>query len=158
MPTSRPLLLCALRACKGGSAWEACRPEVLPRSLDVHIVRIRCMHMACVCAPAPYTCAPSVTCQVCWAAEHTLATASGKDSVVRMYNFETEENYLIQVRARTNFPRVRAHACMCPRPRVCMLSRAVAATACCCRAHYARVRGDKHILRRGLGPPGFQLC
>lgn len=35
--------------------------------------------------------------QVCWAAEHTLATASGKDSVVRMYNFETEDNYVLQV-------------------------------------------------------------
>jgi len=35
--------------------------------------------------------------QVCWAAEHTLATASGKDSIVRMYNFETEDNYILQV-------------------------------------------------------------
>ncbi|KAF5834048.1 WD40-repeat-containing domain protein [Dunaliella salina] len=42
--------------------------------------------------------------QVCWAAEHTLATASGKDGVVRMYNFETEDNYVIQVESAEGTP------------------------------------------------------
>lgn len=34
---------------------------------------------------------------VCWAAPHTLATASDRDSVVRMYNLDTEDNYILQV-------------------------------------------------------------
>lgn len=37
--------------------------------------------------------------QVCWAAEHTIATASEKDNVVRLYNFDTEDNYVLQVDA-----------------------------------------------------------
>lgn len=35
--------------------------------------------------------------QVCWAADHTLASASERDGVVRMYNFDTEDNYVLQV-------------------------------------------------------------
>ncbi|GAX73042.1 hypothetical protein CEUSTIGMA_g494.t1 [Chlamydomonas eustigma] len=34
--------------------------------------------------------------QVCWACEHTLASASDKDNVVRLYNFDTEDNYVLQ--------------------------------------------------------------
>ncbi|GFH33699.1 WD_REPEATS_REGION domain-containing protein, partial [Haematococcus lacustris] len=33
--------------------------------------------------------------QVCWAGNHTLASASERDSVVRMYNFDTEDNYVL---------------------------------------------------------------
>ncbi len=37
--------------------------------------------------------------QVCWAAPNMLATAAiGRDTAVRLYNFETEENHLLQVR------------------------------------------------------------
>jgi intraflagellar transport protein 140 len=35
--------------------------------------------------------------QVCWATDHTLASASERDNVVRMYNFDTEDNYVLQV-------------------------------------------------------------
>lgn len=35
--------------------------------------------------------------QVCWAGNHTLASASEKDNVVRMFNFDTEDNYVIPV-------------------------------------------------------------
>lgn len=35
--------------------------------------------------------------QVCWAGNHTLASASEKDTVVRMFNFDTEDNYVIAV-------------------------------------------------------------
>jgi len=34
---------------------------------------------------------------VVWAGDHTLASASEKDDVVRMYNFDTEDNYVLQV-------------------------------------------------------------
>ena len=33
---------------------------------------------------------------MCWACEHTLASASEKDAVVRLYNFDTEDNYVLQ--------------------------------------------------------------
>lgn len=35
--------------------------------------------------------------QVTWAGAHTLASASEKDAVVRMYNFDTEDNYVLQL-------------------------------------------------------------
>ena len=38
---------------------------------------------------------------VAWAGNCTLASASEKDNVVRMYNFETEDNYVIPVEADT---------------------------------------------------------
>ncbi|GIL44704.1 hypothetical protein Vafri_2223 [Volvox africanus] len=35
--------------------------------------------------------------QVAWAGNHTLASASEKDNVVRMYNFDTEDNYVLNL-------------------------------------------------------------
>lgn len=46
--------------------------------------------------------------QVCWACEHTLASASDRDNVIRMYNFETEDNYMLHVRGPV------ACVCCCP--------------------------------------------
>ena len=34
---------------------------------------------------------------VAWVADHTLASASGQDSMVHMYNMETEDNYVLQI-------------------------------------------------------------
>ncbi len=42
---------------------------------------------------------PGPTSQVCWGCEHTLASASEKDAVVRLYNFDTEDNYVLQPEA-----------------------------------------------------------
>jgi intraflagellar transport protein 140 len=39
----------------------------------------------------------ATTLQVCWACDHTLASASEKDNVVRMYNFDTEDNYILPI-------------------------------------------------------------
>lgn len=36
---------------------------------------------------------------VAWVAEHTLASASGQDSTVHMYNLETEDNYVLTIGA-----------------------------------------------------------
>ncbi|KAG1665494.1 hypothetical protein FOA52_009755 [Chlamydomonas sp. UWO 241] len=33
--------------------------------------------------------------QVCWGCEHTLASASDRDAVIRLYNFDTEDNYTL---------------------------------------------------------------
>lgn len=35
--------------------------------------------------------------KVTWSCPHTLASSSEKDSVVRMYNFETEDNYMLSL-------------------------------------------------------------
>ncbi|KAG2490014.1 hypothetical protein HYH03_011479 [Edaphochlamys debaryana] len=35
--------------------------------------------------------------QVAWTGNHTLASASEKDNVVRMYNFDTEDNYVLNL-------------------------------------------------------------
>ena len=34
---------------------------------------------------------------VAWVADHTLASASGQDSMIHMYNMETEDNYVLQI-------------------------------------------------------------
>lgn len=34
---------------------------------------------------------------VAWVAGHTLASASGQDGTIRMYNLETEDNYVLQI-------------------------------------------------------------
>jgi hypothetical protein len=54
--------------------------------------------------------------QVCWAADHTLASASERDNVVRMYNFDTEDNYVLTVSgvsSHVNSLAVRARVCCC---------------------------------------------
>ncbi len=48
--------------------------------------------------------------QVSWAAPHTLASCSEKDAVVRMYNFDTEDNYVLAVSATAT------HCALCPVP------------------------------------------
>lgn len=42
----------------------------------------------------------AVKLQVCWACDHTLASASEKDNVIRLYNFDTEDNYVLQPETR----------------------------------------------------------
>lgn len=37
---------------------------------------------------------------VAWVADHTLASASGQDSMIHMYNMETEDNYVLQIGKR----------------------------------------------------------
>jgi intraflagellar transport protein 140 len=33
--------------------------------------------------------------QVAWAGQHTLAMASGKELLIRLFNFDTEDNYIL---------------------------------------------------------------
>jgi hypothetical protein len=55
---------------------------------------------------------PSDPFQVCWACEHTIASASEKDSVVRLYNFDTEDNYVLQPEAPAESGGVNRIACL----------------------------------------------
>mmetsp|Transcript_30722 Transcript_30722/g.68056 ORF Transcript_30722/g.68056 Transcript_30722/m.68056 type:complete len:1411 (+) Transcript_30722:34-4266(+) len=50
--------------------------------------------------------------QVCWACDHTLASASERDNVVRLYNFDTEDNYVLTLDAAEGTGNVTRIVCL----------------------------------------------
>lgn len=51
---------------------------------------------------------------VAWVGSHTLASASGRDDVVRMYDLETEDNYILRLGMSIWAPtRFEVHLCHC---------------------------------------------
>lgn len=50
---------------------------------------------------------------VAWVGSHTLASASGRDDVVRMYDLETEDNYILRLGMSRAPTRLEVHSCHC---------------------------------------------
>ena len=51
---------------------------------------------------------------VAWVGSHTLASVSGRDDVVRMYDLETEDNYILRLGMSQAPNRLEARLCHCP--------------------------------------------